>query len=65
MAVVSMACPCGARIKYNEGDAPLRCTSCKKEFVSSDDVVIIEGKTPPTIVKVNPVGVKGKVTKNG
>ena len=61
MAVITTICPCGAKIRHNDETVPNRCVCCKKKFVSADDVVIIEGKNPPIIVKVDTVGAIGEV----
>ena len=55
-------CPCGAKINHRVDEPPRRCVICKRKFVSADEVVIVGGKNPPTVVTPKPV--QGKMGVN-
>lgn len=60
--IVTTICPkCDSKIQHLEGENPRRCVSCKAQFVNADDVVVLEGESPATIVKVDSLKLKGGV----
>ena len=59
--VITTVCPkCSSKISHVSTDTPRRCVGCKTKFVSAEDVVVLEGKNPPTIVQIEPVHLNAK-----